>query len=249
MENNQTNNNTEPNIVFTPWIKKNSYAILIALILLVTVISRFYGLGWRVMSHDEVNHVGPSFDYFEGRVYRHDPVTHGPMQFHLIALSYFLFGDNDFSSRIPSALFSVGTVIAILFLFNKYLGKTGAVVGGLLFTISPFLLYYGRYARNESFVALFTVLAIYAVLRYLDKGDHFSLFLLTAVTALHFSTKETSYIYSAQMLLFLAVYLLSVLLRKEWPANRQKTNFLVLSLAAIGLILGAVGIAAANAKP
>ena len=33
-------------------------------------------------------------------------MMHGPLQFHLIALSYFLFGDNDFTARLPHALAS-----------------------------------------------------------------------------------------------------------------------------------------------
>ena len=240
---------SSPRSEFRYYIEKYAYPVIIGLILVLTLISRFYGLGWRVMSHDEVNHVVPSFDYFQGRVYRHDPVTHGPMQFHLVALSYFLFGDNDFSSRIPSALFSVATVAAVLFLFKKYLGKIGSVIGGALFLISPYMLYYGRYTRNEAFVALFTVLAIYAVFRYLDRGDHKSQFLLTTVTVLHFATKETAYIYAAQMLLFLALYFVAVLLRMEWPAQRDKTNFLIFAAGAIGMILAAVGVAAVNAKP
>ena len=75
--------------------KINLFHILILIIILFTAITRLSGLGERVMSHDEVNHVVPSFDLFSGRGYRHDPVTHGPLQFHLIALAYFLFGDND----------------------------------------------------------------------------------------------------------------------------------------------------------
>ena len=62
--------------------------LLVALILVAAVCSRFYDLGARVMSHDEVNHVVPSYNYYQGQVYRYDPVTHGPLQFHLIAFSY-----------------------------------------------------------------------------------------------------------------------------------------------------------------
>jgi predicted membrane-bound mannosyltransferase len=100
----------------TSWLEKpisawlpflNVRNIIIAVILILAVVSRIYNVDLRVMSHDEVNHVVPSFDLFSGRGYRHDPVTHGPMQFHLVALSYFLLGDNDFSSRLPSVLFSI----------------------------------------------------------------------------------------------------------------------------------------------
>ncbi len=93
------------------------------------------------MSHDEVNHVVPSYDLYQGRGYSHDPVTHGPLQFHLLAASYFLFGDTDFSSRIPSALFSITTIAFVLFAWRRFLGRTGALLAGLFFLISPFLLF------------------------------------------------------------------------------------------------------------
>ena len=71
-------------------------------IVLIAAISRSYMLGDRVMSHDETSHVYFSWLLDQGRGYSHDPVTHGPLQFHLIALSYFLFGDNDFSARLKA---------------------------------------------------------------------------------------------------------------------------------------------------
>lgn len=221
--------------------------VLIALILIVTVFSRFYILGERVMSHDEVNHVVPSYSLYEGNGYVHDPVTHGPMQFHLLALSYFLFGDNDFTSRIPSALFSIATVACVLFLFPRYLGRVGALLAGLFFMISPYMLFYGRYTRNESFVALFGVLTIYAVLRYLEKGEHKMLYLLTAVTALHYCTKETSFIYSAILLVFLALVFLNDLVRYRWPDTRRLSLFVILMALALTFVALAIGVGAYNA--
>ena len=81
--------------------KRNVYTALILVLLVVAVISRFSEVGLRVMSHDEVNHVVPSWDFFQGRGYEHQPVTHGPLQFHMVALSFFMFGDSDVSARIP----------------------------------------------------------------------------------------------------------------------------------------------------
>src|SRR4030065_2475463 len=56
-------------------------------ILLATILSRLYLLGARVMSHDETSHVYFSWLFEQGRGYKHDPITHGPLQFHLMALS------------------------------------------------------------------------------------------------------------------------------------------------------------------
>lgn len=233
--------------------KMNVENLLAALVLVIALFSRFYILGVRVMSHDEVNHVVPSYDLYQGRGYRHDPVTHGPMQFHLVALSYFLLGDNDFSSRVPAALFSVAAVGVVLFGFRRYLGRAGALIGGLMFVISPYLLFYGRYTRNEGFIELFAVLIFMGILRYLEKGQRSTLYLLAVVTALNFATKETAYIYTAQYLLFVGVLFLEGVLRLPWQdpmARRRFSLLMVLAIALVGIALGlAVWSAEVNGAP
>lgn len=227
--------------VFRPLPKIKLEHLLVTVLILLAVITRFYDVGARVMSHDEVNHVVPSYDLYTGKGYSHDPVTHGPMQFHLLAASYFLFGDSDFSSRIPSALFSIATVIFVLFAYRRYLGRTGALLAGLFFLISPYMLFYGRYTRNESFIGLFTVVLLYAVLHYLEKGKHKTLYLYSAVLALYFCTKETSFIFSAEMLIFLAFVFLKDITQKVWkkPANRDIFILVVMiALLFIGVALG-----------
>nr|HMN62521.1 glycosyltransferase family 39 protein [Anaerolinea sp.] len=199
--------NTSPSWLDRPLVKEGSglkiETFLVILIILVAILSRFTLLGERVMSHDEVNHVWPSYDFFKGKGYAHNPVTHGPFQFHVVALSYFLFGDNDFTSRIPAATLSTAAVVFVLFGFRRYLGRTGALIAGFLFLISPYLLFYGRYTRNEGFIELFMVIMVYAVLRHLEKGDDLSLYLFSGMIVMHFITKETSFIYMAEMLVFL----------------------------------------------
>jgi uncharacterized protein (TIGR03663 family) len=222
--------------------------ILISLVLLITILSRLIGLGWRVMSHDEVNHVIPSYDLYNGQGYSFSPVTHGPMQFHLLAASYFLFGDSDFTSRIPAALFSIATVAFVLFAWRRYLGKTGALLAGLFFMISPYMLFYGRYTRNEAFVGLFGVVMLYAVLHYLEKGKHSTLYLYTVVLALHFCTKETSFIYAAEILIFLGLVFLTDVIRKNWRSTSGRNIFVVAMLATLVFLVVALGISVITAK-
>ncbi len=216
--------------------------ILIVLLIIVAIVSRFYDLGLRVMSHDEVNHVVPSYELYQGRGYAHDPVTHGPLQFHLVAGSYFLFGDSDFSSRIPAALFSIATIIFVIFAFRRYLGRTGALLAGVFFLVSPYMLFYGRYTRNEAFVALFGVVMLYAVLRYLEEGRHNHLYLYTVALALHFTSKETAFIYTAQILIFLVVLFIRDVVKHEWPQGGRRDTFIfsmMTGLLFIGIALGA----------
>jgi len=130
-------------------ISLNWETILFSLLIILAIVSRFYDLESRVMSHDETSHVYFSWLFEQGRGYSHDPVTHGPFQFHVVALSYFMFGDNDFTARIPAALFSIAT---ILFMWNyrQIIGRTGAIIAALLLIISPYLLYYPTEKINIS---------------------------------------------------------------------------------------------------
>src|SRR5574342_269556 len=59
--------------------------VIFAGIMLLAVITRFYNLGVRVMSHDESLHTYFSWLLYRGQGYQHSPMMHGPLQFHLIA--------------------------------------------------------------------------------------------------------------------------------------------------------------------
>jgi predicted membrane-bound mannosyltransferase/DNA-binding beta-propeller fold protein YncE len=226
--------------IFTS-ITVNWEVILFAAILIIAFLSRFYELGLRVMSHDETSHVYFSWQLFRGDGYAHSALTHGPLQFHLIALSYFLFGDSDFSARIPMALFSIAT-IAFAWNFRRYIGRIGALVAAALFLISPYMLYYGRYARNEAFVGLFGLITLWSILRYLDRGENRYLYFLTAATALHFASKETSFIYTAQALLFLGFLFLGRISKRLWANARFKQLFFFFFYAAAALLMVGIGL-------
>ena len=62
--------------------------LIFALIILFANISRLYDLGARVFSHDENLHVFFSWLYSIGKGYQYSPLMHGPLQFHLLALTY-----------------------------------------------------------------------------------------------------------------------------------------------------------------
>lgn len=211
--------------------------IIFGLIIILAAVSRFYDLGARVISHDETSHVYYSWRLFRGMGYSHDPITHGPFQFHFLAFIYFLFGDGDFTARIPAALTSVATIV-FLWQYRRYLGKWGTLAAALMTLISPFMLYYGRYVRNEAFVALFGVITLWAILRYLETSAPRYLYWLTAATMLHFTTKETAFIYTAQAMIFLGLVYIYQLSRRSWTLPGYRRIFfsaLILSAVLLGI--------------
>jgi uncharacterized protein (TIGR03663 family) len=84
------------------------------MLLLIGLVTRFYDLGTRAMSHDESLHTLYSYNLYASGNYDHNPMMHGPFLYHANALIYFLFGDNDYTARIVPAIFGVG-VLAMLY--------------------------------------------------------------------------------------------------------------------------------------
>ena len=242
-----TNENSSENNQ-RPWLERpihpalpaitNEVAIFAAIILMAFA-TRFYNLGARVMSHDESLHTYFSWLFYKGGGYQHNPMMHGPLQFHLIALSYFLFGASDFTARIPAALFSIATISMVWF-WKRYLGKIGALVAGFLMVISPFMLFYGRYVREDSYAVFSGVLMLFVILRYLESGERKFLYLLAVSLVIHFIDKETSFMYAAMLLLFLAIYFIAHITRNAWNDVSSYRGFII-GLAA-GLLLFGIGI-------
>ena len=216
----------------------NEIAIFAGIILLA-IVTRFYNLEARVMSHDESLHTYFSWLLYRGQGYQHTPMMHGPWQFHWIALSYFLFGVSDFTARIPAALFSIATVWMVWY-WRRYLGRTGALIAAFLMVISPFMLFYGRYVREDVYTGLSGLLMLYSILRYLETGSGKYLFLLSGALIMHFADKETSFIYALQAFVFLAVYFVVQITRKPWEDNHSLFRMFIIALV-IGSILIGIG--------
>ena len=134
----------------------------------VAVFTRFYNLGARVMSHDESLHTLYSWNLYVGKGYQHDPLMHGPFLFHFTALIYLLFGDNDFTARISTALFGIALVV-LPYWFRPWLGRIGALSASLMILISPGLMYYSRYIRHDMFISVWTTLMILSFFQYMRQ--------------------------------------------------------------------------------
>ena len=203
------------------------------LIIVLTILSRFWGLGDRVVSHDESLHTHYSFQYYNGDGYSHTPLMHGPFLFHITAFSYWLFGANDFTARIPVALFGLFLVLTPYFL-RHWIGRVGALVASFILLISPYSLYYARYIRHDVYVIAWALIIFIATWYYFRNRDDLSLWWFSAGLALLFATKEVSFIYVAIFGSYLVIRLLLQVGGQSWFWK----NFTSFSLSAILLIVG-----------
>ena len=172
------------------WVKENWhsywYVALFGLLIVVAAGLHFWDLGSRAFNHDESLHATYSWYLYRGDGYHHDPMMHGPFQFEFNALIFKLSafvaaapilsnwvhgGATDYTARVLPAIFGTALVGLPYFLRN-YIGRLGALLAALFFTISPFLLFFGRFARNDIYIGFFTLAIVICIWRYLSERRH-----------------------------------------------------------------------------
>ena len=208
--------------------------VIVGILALTAVITRLWGLGVRVMSHDESLHVYYSWLLATGKGFTHNPMMHGPFLFESTALMNLLFGASDFTSRLVPAILGMFIVIIIPLLFRPWLGRVGSLTTSVFLLISPFILYFSRYIRHDILVIAWTLLAILAIFRYLEYRRERDLTLLAVALALMASTMEIAFIYLAILAGYLALRAIAKHLL-AWQALRKSSEFdLLVVLTTLG---------------
>lgn len=206
--------------------------------IVLAIVTRFWSLGDRVMSHDESLHTQFSFQYYDGQGYQHTPLMHGPFLFHATAAAYWLFGDNDLTARIPVAILGV-ILVAMPYLLRPWLGRLGALFASFLFLISPYITYYSRYIRHDIYVIVWALIVFIATVYYLRQRKDKYLWWFAAGLALMFSTKEVAFIYVAIFGSYTVIRLLAQIVPTEWFRKsltqlRVPLAMIILSVLMIG---------------
>lgn len=208
------------------------YTVGFALLVLFAGLLRFWDLGPRAMHHDESLHALYSWYLYVRGEYKHDPLMHGPFQFHIIALMYFLLGASEYAARTAPALF--GTIaVALPYFLRPWLGRWGALATSAILAFSPLMLYYSRFARGDVYVVVWDLLMVVAMWRYFQSEDRRFLWLGAAALSLAFATKEVTYLTA----LIFGGYLLVVTARELWPRIKGRLDLRSISPPAAFLIV------------
>ncbi len=150
------------------------------------------GLGERSYHHDEAIHSQGAYNLLKSGLYRYDPTYHGPLLYYLTAGTYALVGDSDFTARLPIGLAGV-LLIGVAWQLRRPFGARAAWWTGLLVTISPTFLYYGRFLRMDVLEVLTASCALVAAYRA-ARGNSRAWLWVGVWTALAFATKENAYV-------------------------------------------------------
>jgi predicted membrane-bound mannosyltransferase len=208
-------------------------------VFLLGAILRFWGLGDKPLHHDESLHAYFSLQLLHNMenwlgcfspgasCYHYDPLLHGPFQFHFIALVYKISqlvgapdnGVNTTTVRILAA--TLGTIIVCLpYFLRDYLGKWGAWLACFLLAVSPSMVYFSRFAREDIYMACFTLLLVVSVARYIRDRKMRWLLLAALAFSLSYATKEATFLTVAVFGSFLGA-LIAWELGLRWPIRSR----------------------------
>ncbi|MBO55513.1 MAG: hypothetical protein CL886_07610 [Dehalococcoidia bacterium] len=161
---------------------------------------RLWDLELRVMHYDEAIHLYYAWKLFSEGVYIHSPWMHGPFQIEISALIFKLLGDSDFTGRLAYVFFGTA-LVALPYFLRSYWGSLPSFMVSIFLTISPSLWYFSRFGRNDIIVAFWATSLFIIFWNYSNANRAKYLYLASAIMALLFSTKETSFFIT---LIFLA---------------------------------------------
>ena len=116
----------------------------------------------------------------------------------MVASTFRILGDSDFTARLPAALGGVG-LVAMAILLRARFGRGAAFASGVLLAISPNLLYFTRFCRED----VWSLLGTFGLFLWLDRWWRTrrvaDLGLAAVWGAVAFASKENFYVLGALM--------------------------------------------------
>ena len=250
------------------WLEFAFLAVMVAALGL-----RLFELSGRPMHYDEAIHLHYGWKlansagallgwpWIFGTDYIHSAWMHGPFQIEMTAVIFTVFGDTDFTSRLGYALFGTA-LVGLPYFLRDHIGRHGALIAAIMLALSPALLYFSRFGRND-IIMMFWAVALFTLMwRYLHSGRRLNLYIASAILAFMFATKETAYLLVA---IFGVIAFLAALpelvpwLNRRAALPREGTPVALLLLlvtltlpqwsAAIALFQGLMGLTLANPDP
>ena len=211
-----------------------SFERVLLLLFLAALLVRLYHLDLKLFHHDEAVHAWFSYRLLTQGTYSYNPVYHGPLLYYTTAAMFGVFGASDLVARVVPAVLGA-LLIPLLYPLRRlgYLSSRQALVAALFIAVSPEMIYFSRFLRNDIFVVFFTLLLLVALLLYLEREKPGYLVVAAAAVALGMSAKENMPI----VLLIFGAYGVYALRRGaiRLPA-RWRRDILVASLVAIGIM-------------
>ena len=182
-----------------------SFVLLV--ILLAALFARIYQLDTEDLWVDEAIAVSISSNSLGGLLEASLPDGNPPLYYVLLHYWMWLFGDSEFSVRLPSALFGLCSVAMMYKVGCTLFGKGTGLIAALILALSVYHIFYSQEARTYSMMVLLALISYYFFLRLLEGEDYKVLAgYVLSTTALMYSHHYGLFFVIAQTLFLLGFY-------------------------------------------
>ena len=196
--------------------EKRAWIGLVALSFVLHVVIQ---LGTHAFHHDESIHAYASLRLLKEGFYKYDPVYHGPVQYFAVTAVFAVSsvvgkavglltgyaaaktwdGTSDFTARLAPALGGVA-LTAMAVLLRRRFGRRAAFAAGALCALSPNILYYTRFCRDDVWSLLGTAGLFLWLDEYLATRRVKDICIAALWAAVAFASKENFYVLLALMI-------------------------------------------------
>lgn len=166
---------------------RNNLLILITFLLGLAL--RIYDLGSESIWYDEAISIAVAklglIEQINWSFIQND--NNPPLYYQIMHFWVWIFGDSEFSSRMPSALFGSFSIIAIYIVGKSFFNKNVGLIAAFILATSIFHIKYSQEARAYSLLAFLTLVSFYYYLKLLssNRRSYLILYLLSTVLILY----------------------------------------------------------------
>ena len=189
----------------------------LVLIFLAGLLLRLAFLDLKLFHHDEAIHSWFAWRLLTLGQYSYDPVYHGPFLYYITAGFFSLFGANELTARFIPAIIGSTLCLFVYPIYRLgYLNRIQSIVAAVFIAISPDLVYFSRFLRNDIFVVFFTLVILVATLYYIERGRLRYALIAGAAVGLGMSCKENMPI----VVLIFGAFLFYLIYTGKWKLPR-----------------------------
>ncbi|WP_417874245.1 glycosyltransferase family 39 protein [Xanthomarina gelatinilytica] len=213
----------------------SNYKLLLALILILAAILRFYNLDFQSIWIDEIHTMVEAnskltYSEFYDITVKREQMPH---LYYLIArLFSYLFGDLVVVVRSVSAIAGILSVFGVYLLGKELNSRKVGIMAALLLSINHFHIYYSQEARPYGLLMLFTVFSFLYLVKFLNKQSLKYVVLFAVFSALMINTHFFGLFVLVSQAIILIIYLLFIIEKQS-----RKTFFKHCVIAGVILVI------------
>ena len=207
-------------------IKNNS--ILLAIILLGLSL-RIYNLGGESVWYDEAVSIAVSklgiFEQIKWNFIEND--NNPPLYYAILHFWVYIFGDSEFSSRLPSAIFGSCSILAIYAVGSLLFDRRSGLLAALILATSVFHVWFSQEARAYTLLTLLTLVSFYYFLKLMSAPQdrvYTVAYILSSVLLLY------THYYGLPVIASQNIFCFTQFLRNRKPGRLDLTKWVKLQL-------------------